>query len=208
MRAAEAEGQTTLLVCDGDRVRGFIAVADQVRAESQATVAELKALGCAAVMLTGDSVPVARAVAAQVGLDEARAGLLPEDKHAAVQRLRDEFGAVGMVGDGVNDAPALAAADVGIAVGGAASAQAVETADIVLMASDLRPLPYAVRLARFARGLILGNIAVSLGLKLVFLGLALAGWTSLWLAVLADMGVTLLVTANGLRARRFEQARP
>ncbi|MBL8055660.1 MAG: heavy metal translocating P-type ATPase, partial [Anaerolineales bacterium] len=204
VRAAEADGQTTLLVCDGDRVRGFIAVADQVRAESRATVAELKALGCAAIMLTGDSAPVAQAVAAQVGLDDARASLLPEDKHAAVQRLRAEFGAVGMVGDGVNDAPALAAADVGIAVGGAASAQAVETADIVLMAADLRPLPYAVRLARFTRRLILTNIAISLGLKLAFLGLALAGWTSLWLAVLADMGVSLLVTANGLRARGFE----
>ncbi|MBL8044924.1 MAG: heavy metal translocating P-type ATPase [Anaerolineales bacterium] len=199
---AEARGHTTMLVCDGDRVRGFIAVADTVRTESAAVVAALQALGCKTVLLTGDNATVAHAVAAQVGVDDVRANLLPAHKFEAVKKLRAELGAVGMVGDGINDTPALAAADVGVALGGAASAQAIETADVVLMASDLRTLPFSVRLSRFTRGIIWQNIAFSLGTKLIFALLALGGVASLWLAVLGDMGVSLLVTANGLRPRR------
>jgi Cd2+/Zn2+-exporting ATPase len=202
---AEANGQTTMLVCDGDRVRGFIAVADTVRPESQQAVAELKQLGAQTLMLTGDNDMVARAVAAEVGVSAVRANLLPGDKFEAVKALHAEHGRVAMVGDGINDTPALAAADVGVAIGGAASAQAIETADVVLMSSDLRQLPFAVRLARFARSLIMQNIAFSLGTKLLFMALALSGLASLWLAVLGDMGVSLLVTFNGLRALRFER---
>jgi len=201
---AEAQGNTTMLVCDGDRVRGFIAVADTVRAESAEVVAALHTLGCKTVLLTGDNETVAHAVAAQVGVADVRANLLPAHKFEAVKNLRAEFGAVGMVGDGINDTPALAAAEVGVAVGGAASAQAIETADVVLMANDLRALPFSVRLARFTRQIIWQNIAFSLGTKLVFAALALGGVASLWLAVLGDMGVSLLVTANGLRPLRFE----
>lgn len=203
---AEASGHTTMLVCDGDRVRGFIAVADTVRPESAGVVAALQALGCKTVLLTGDNVTVAQAVAAQVGVEDVRANLLPAHKFEAVKTLRAEFGAVGMVGDGINDTPALAAAEVGVAVGGAASAQAIETADVVLMASDLRALPFSVRLSRFTRQIIWQNIAFSLGTKLIFAALALGGVASLWLAVLGDMGVSLLVTANGLRPLRFESA--
>ncbi|MGQ0600063.1 MAG: heavy metal translocating P-type ATPase [Anaerolineales bacterium] len=211
VEAAEANGQTTMLLCDGDQVRGFIAVADAVRAESRAAIAELNALGCATVMLTGDNETVARAVGAAVGVADVRAGLLPEQKFAAVTALRAQHGRVAMVGDGINDTPALAAADVGIAVGGAshgsaaASAQAIETADIVLMADGLRQLPYAARLAPFTRRLIFGNIAFSLVTKLVFVVLALFGWSELWMAVVADMGVSLLVTLNGMRPLTFEE---
>jgi Cd2+/Zn2+-exporting ATPase len=200
--AAEAAGQTTMLLSDGDRVRGFIAAADEPRPESREVIAALRDLGLRTVMLTGDNPAAAHALAAQVGLDDIRAGLLPADKVAAVQSLTAESGPVAMVGDGINDTPALAAAAVGVAMGGAGSAQALETADIALMADDLRQLPYAVRLSRFARQIIRQNIAVSLGLKLLVVLLALAGFGTMWLAVLADMGMSLAVTLNGMRPLR------
>ncbi len=203
VEAAEGRGQTTMLVCDGDRVRGFIAVADTLRDGSQGVIAEIHALGKQTAMLTGDNPAAARAIAAQLGIDHVRAGLLPEDKVAAVRELGASFGRVAMVGDGINDTPALAASALGIAMGGAGSAQAMETADIVLMGGDLRQLPFAVRLSRFARRLIRQNVIISLGTKLVFILLAMAGLTSLWLAVLADVGVSLVVTLNGLRANRY-----
>src|SRR5690606_21323394 len=131
--------------------------------------------------------------AQQVGVDAVKAELLPADKVDAVRDLLHEYGAVAMIGDGINDTPALAAATVGVAMGGAGSAQALETADIVLMADDLTQLPFAMRLSRFARQLITQNIVVSLGLKLAFVLLALTGGTSLWLAVLADVGMSLVV---------------
>jgi Cd2+/Zn2+-exporting ATPase len=203
VEAAEDQGQTTMLVCDGDRVRGFIAVADTLRDSSQGVIAEIHALGKQTAMLTGDNPAAARAIAAQLGIDHVRAGLLPEDKVAAVRELGDSYGQVAMIGDGINDTPALAASALGIAMGGAGSAQALETADIVLMGGDLRQLPFAVRLSRFARRLIRQNVIISLGAKLVFILLAMAGLTSLWLAVLADVGVSLVVTLNGLRANRY-----
>jgi len=203
---AENRGQTTMLVCDGDRVRGFIAAADTVRPNSRQTLASLKLLGKENAMLTGDNPAVASAVARQLDIHAVRAGLLPEDKVDAVRSLEADYGPVAMVGDGINDAPALAAATIGIAVGGAGSAQAMETADIVLMSGDIDQLPFAVRLSAFTRRLIRQNVVFSLATKLGFILLAAAGLTSLWLAVLADVGVSLLVTANALRARRFEAA--
>jgi Cd2+/Zn2+-exporting ATPase len=200
--AAEAAGQSTLMVDDAGQVRGFLAAADTLRPESAAVIAELKALGLQTIMLTGDHPAAARAIGGKVGIDDVRAGLLPADKRAAIQALTAQYGAVGMVGDGINDTPALAAASVGIAMGAGGSAQALETADVALMADNLTRLPYAVRLSRRARRLIRQNIALSLGVKAVFLTLAVLGLTSLWGAVLADVGMLLLVTVNGLRAGR------
>jgi len=151
-------------------------------------------------MLTGDNERVARDVARRIGqVDEVRAGLLPADKLAAIEQLRREHGPVAMVGDGINDAPALARADVGIAMGGAGSAQAMETADVVLMQDDLKRLPSALSVARRNRHIVKQNIALSLGLKLAFLALAIPGFATLWLAVVADVGTTVLVTLNGMR---------
>ncbi len=201
--AAEAEGKTTMLLSDGDRVRGFIAVADEARDESAAVVRDLRNLGIQTIMLTGDNAAVAESIGREVGVDDVRAGLLPADKVDAVRRLMDTYHMVGMVGDGVNDTPALAAATIGVAMGGAGSAGAMETADVVLMADDLTQLPYAVRLSRFARRLIRQNIGISLGLKLAVMLLALAGGATLWMAVFADVGMSLIVTANGMRPLKF-----
>ena len=154
-------------------------------------------------MLTGDNPSVARDVAASLGIDDVRAGLLPEDKVSAVQQLTASGGRLAMIGDGINDAPALASSGLGIAVGGAGSASAMETADVVLMSGNLARLPFAVRLARQALSLIRQNVAISLGIKLAFIILALGGWATLWMAVAADMGVSLLVTLNGLRPLRM-----
>lgn len=201
----EAQGRTAMLLSDGERVVGFIAVADTVRADSQQVIRDLKTLGSATVMLTGDNAMVARAVGNTLGVDDVRPGLLPDQKADAVKGLLSTYGNVAMVGDGINDAPALATATVGIAMGGAGSAQALETADVALMADDLRQLPFAVRLSRFARSLIWQNVGLSLGMKTVFLALALVGGASLWMAILADVGMSLLVTLNGMRPLRFER---
>jgi Cd2+/Zn2+-exporting ATPase len=166
-------------------------------------VHDLQALGIQTVMLTGDNAAVAKAVGRSVGVDDVRASLMPEDKVEAVKALVAKYGNVAMVGDGVNDTPALAAATVGVAMGGAGSAQALETADIALMADDLRQLPFAVRLSRFARSVIRQNIGISIGLKLAIMLLALAGSGTLWLAVFADVGMSLLVTTNGMRPLRL-----
>jgi len=201
---AEAEGRTAMLLCDGRKVRGFIAVADTPRLDSQNVVRELNDLGVVTVMLTGDNATVAGVVGKTVGLKDVRAGLLPGDKQQAVSQLREAHGKVAMVGDGINDAPALASADLGIAMGGGGSAQAMETADVVLMADDIHKLPFAIQLSAFANRLIQQNIIFSLGSKLLVAVIAFLGYAPLWLAVLADMGVSLLVTLNGLRAMRFK----
>lgn len=201
---AESSGKTAMLLCDGQRVRGFIAVADTAREESKEVIAALKTNGKTTLMLTGDNDTVAHAVGKKLGLDDVRANLLPSDKQEAILALQGQFGKVAMVGDGINDAPALAAADLGIAMGGMGRAQAMETADVVLMADGLHKLPYALRLSKFANQLIKQNIAVSLGSKLLVAVIAFLGFAPLWLAVIADMGVSLLVTLNGLRATRFK----
>ncbi|MBZ0303598.1 MAG: HAD-IC family P-type ATPase, partial [Anaerolineae bacterium] len=200
--AAEAQGQTAMLLSDGDQVRGYIAVADQPRSSSAAVIRDLNALDLVTVMLTGDNPQAAQFIGQQVGVTDVRANLMPEDKVTAIRALINQYGKVAMVGDGVNDTPALAAATVGIAMGGAGSAQALETADIALMADDLTQLPAALKLARFARTLIKQNVALSFGLKAVFLVLALTGGASLWAAVFADVGMSLIVTLNGMRPLR------
>jgi Cd2+/Zn2+-exporting ATPase len=200
---AEREGQTTMLICDGKAVRGFISVEDEIRPESASVIRELKDLNIRTIMLTGDNNDVARSVGETLGIDEIHAHLLPQEKLTAIQELTRDCEHVVMIGDGINDSPALAAAEVGVAVGGAGNAQVLETADVVLLGDDLHKLPFAVRLSTFTNRLIMQNIIFSLGVKFIVAGLALAGLTPLWVAVLADMGVSLLVTFNGMRALRF-----
>lgn len=200
------EGKTTILLGSDSRVRaddhvcGVIGVADDVRPAAAEVIAHLRP-HCVAktVMLTGDNEGTARAIAQRVGIDEYRAELLPEDKVTAIRELLSQYGNVAMVGDGVNDAPALATATIGIAMGTAGSDTALETADIALMADDLTKLPFAIHLSRSALRIIRFNIAFSLSIKGVFLLLALVGKATLWMAVAADMGASLLVIANSLR---------
>ena len=154
------------------------------------------------VMLTGDEAGAAQRVAAEVGVDEYHAAQLPDQKHAAIGALRSAWGPVAMVGDGVNDAPALAAADVGIAMGAVGSDLALETADVALMSDDLLKLPFALRLARATLRNVKTNVAVSIALKAVFLVAAITGTATLWMAVLADTGASVIVVANALRLLR------
>ncbi len=204
-RAIEREtdkGHTAIMVSADGEFAGAIFASDAARATSRQAVRELRAQGVAAtVMLTGDEERAARWVADEVGIDDVRAGLMPEDKLRAVAKLKAAHGAVAMVGDGINDAPALAAADVGIAVGAATgpTTQAMETADVALMADDLRRLPFALRLAREAMSTIRINVAASVLVKVAFLALVLAGVGTMWMAVVADMGTTLAVTLFGMR---------
>ncbi len=203
-QAAERQGQTTMLICDGDRVIGYLAVQDEPRPGTKEVLAELKAEGINTVMLTGDNDGVAERVAEKVGLDRVFASLMPNDKLNKLNELKQQFGQVVMVGDGINDSPALAQADIGVAMGGAGNAQVLETADVVLMKDDLSRLPFAVRLSRRVNSLIRQNVVISLGVKVLVAIVAMAGLTPLWVAVFADIGISLIVTLNGLRALRFE----
>lgn len=204
-RQAEADGQTTVMVCDGDSVRGYLSLRDQSRAEALEVLRSLQSFGIHTVMLTGDNAGAAQHIANSLGIDEVNASLLPNEKLDALSLLQEKFGMVAMVGDGINDAPALARADIGVAMGGAASGQILETADVVLMNNDLKRLPFAFRLSRFVNKLIRQNIIISLGVKFAVAALAIMGFTPLWVAVLADIGISLLVTLNGLRATAFEK---
>ncbi|OAN49730.1 ATPase P [Chloroflexus islandicus] len=198
-------GRTPLMVGVDGRYRGTITVADTVRAESRSAIAALRDQGLRVVMLTGDEPATAERIAGELGVDEVRAGLLPEDKAQAVSELRQPDSAVAMVGDGINDAPALASADVGIAIGADAggTTQAMETADITLLGGDLRQLPFAVALSRRTMRTIAANVAFSIGIKLLFIALVLVGLSTMWMAVLADVGASLLVTLNGMRLLGF-----
>ncbi len=205
IQSAMDQGQTVMLVGQDDSLLGYVTVADAARPTTAQALRDLKSIDphIHTVMLTGDNPTVAAKIAASLGsLDEVRAGLLPEDKLDAVRDLQARYGLVVMVGDGVNDAPALATADVGIAMGGAGTAQAMETAHVVLMQDDLTHLPETVRTARRTQAIIKQNIAFSLALKAAFLLLTLPGWATLWMAVFADMGASLLVTLNGMRMLR------
>ena len=200
--AYEAQGHSVTLLADAHAVRAAFAVADTVRPEAAQAVADLHALGIATALLSGDHAAPAQAAARSVGIDEVQAGLLPTDKLAAIAALQQKYGMAAMVGDGINDAPALAQADIGFAMGGAGTDVALETADVVIMNDDLRRIAETVRLSRRAHAVLLQNIALALGIKLVFFGLALTGQATMWMAVFADMGASLLVVANGLRMLR------
>ena len=196
----QTEGKTTMILADSGQVVALLAVADLLREESRAAVASLKKNGIErVVMLTGDNPETARAIAGQAGVDEFRCELLPEGKVEAVQQLMQQYGKVAMVGDGVNDAPALAVAAVGIAMGSTGTDAALETADIALMSDDLSRLAYAITLSRKTLRIIKQNVAFSLIIKAAILLLVIPGWLTLWLAVVGDMGTSLLVTLNGLR---------
>ena len=198
-----ASGRTAVFVEVDGRVAGAVIVADRARPSARAVVELLREQGLDhVVMLTGDNAGAARRIARDIGIEELRAGLLPEEKVTAIADLRGQYGAVAMVGDGVNDAPALAASDVGIAMGVAGTAAALETADVALMSDDLSKIPYAIRLSRLTLRTIKINIALSLAVKAVFLALAVAGHATLWMAIVADTGASLLVIANGLRLLR------
>ena len=202
LSALEAQGKTVIFLTDAQIVLGMFAVADTVKDSSRQAIAELHALGIKTVMLTGDNAHTARAIAAQVGIDEARGDLLPEDKLQAIESLTGKEGLVGMVGDGINDAPALARADIGFAMGAAGTGTAIETADVALMDDDLRKLPRFIRLSRRTHAVLVQNIALALGIKAVFLVLTLTGSGTMWMAVFADVGASLLVVGNGLRLLR------
>lgn len=204
LRPLEEAGRTGVLVASGDRVAGLIGLADRVRPEAGLVLARLRSEGVHhQVLLTGDQPFAARAVGEEMGVDEVRHSLQPEQKVEAVRALGETHRYVAMVGDGVNDAPSLAAADVGIAMGGAGSPATVETADIVLMADDLNMLPYARRLARKARRLVRMNIGLALGLKALLALGAVTGHVSLIAAVLVgDMGATIAVVLNAMRLAR------
>ncbi len=199
LSALEMQGKTVILLTDEQEVLALYAVADTVKDSSRQAIAELHALGIKTLMLTGDNAHTAAAIAAQVGIDEARGDLLPEDKVKAIEAKISDGGAIGMVGDGINDAPALARADIGFAMGAAGTGTAIETADVALMDDDLRKLPRFVRLSRRTHAVLVQNIVLALGIKAVFLVLTLAGAGTMWMAVFADMGASLLVVGNGLR---------
>ncbi|MNR75536.1 putative cadmium-transporting ATPase [compost metagenome] len=200
-------GNTVVLLGDENEVYGLIAVADPIRPESRAIVAELKRMGIAQVaMLTGDNARTAQEIATQIGVDEVRAELLPEDKVAAVKDLETRFGRVAMVGDGVNDAPALATAKLGIAMGAAGTDVAIETADVALMSDNVRRIPFTMHLSRRTMAIIRQNITFSLVVKLVATVLVFPGWLTLWMAVLSDMGATILVVLNALRLLAIKPA--
>jgi Cd2+/Zn2+-exporting ATPase len=198
-----ASGKSVVLVAANGRTIGALALADRPRETAKEALSLLRRQGIArTVMLTGDHESTARAIAGEVGVDEYHAALTPVRKHAEIGRLRQTYGPVVMVGDGVNDAPALAAADVGVAMGAAGSDVALETADVALMSDELPKLAYAVRLARATLRNVRTNVAISLALKALFLVMAVAGSATLWMAVLADTGASVIVVGNALRLLR------
>lgn len=201
----QAEGKTVMVVGTESRLLALIAVADEVRETSREVVSRLHELGIEkTIMLTGDNRGTAQAIGSQAGVSDIESDLLPEDKLAFIKSLQKEHGKVAMVGDGINDAPALAAATVGVAMGGAGTDTALETADIALMADDLKKLPFTMKLSRKTLTIIKQNIAFSIGVKLLALLLVIPGWLTLWIAIFADMGATLIVTLNGLRLLRVK----
>ncbi|CAN5474017.1 hypothetical protein BH10PSE16_BH10PSE16_05060 [soil metagenome] len=199
LKKLEGEGKTAIAIASQNEALAVIGVADTVRDSSREAIGELHALGVRTVMLTGDNQQTASVIARDVGIDDARGGLLPEDKLKAIDAELAEHGTVGMVGDGINDAPALAKSSIGFAMGAAGTDTAIETADVALMDDDLRKIPQFIRLSRKTGAILKQNIALALGIKAVFLVLALTGTATLWMAVFADMGASLLVVFNGLR---------
>ena len=198
----EQAGRTVSLLATASGVLALFAVADTIKPSSAAAISELKVMGITPVMLTGDNQATAEAIGRQAGLTDIRGNLLPEDKLAAIQAMQKQYGATAMTGDGINDAPALAQADIGVAMGAAGTDIAMEVADVVVMNDDLRRIAETVRLSQRTHAVLWQNIALALGIKAVFLGLALFDNASMWMAVFADMGASLLVVFNGLRLLR------
>ncbi|CAN5719623.1 heavy metal translocating P-type ATPase [soil metagenome] len=202
LKVHEEAGRTVTMLVGDAGVLALCAVADTIKPSSKRAVAELKALGVVPVMLTGDNEATARTIAALAGIEEVRGNLLPEDKLGAILELQARIGQTAMVGDGINDAPALAQSDIGFAMGGAGTHTAMEAADVVVMNDDLQRLPETIRLSRRTHAVLWQNIALALGIKFVFLLLAVFGNATMWMAVFADMGASLLVVFNGLRLLR------
>lgn len=200
----QLEGKTVVLFSNDEDVLLIVSIADKARASSRAVMESLKKLGIQkTVMLTGDNNQTAKAIGQQVHVSEVIGELLPENKANEIDQLRNQYGKVAMVGDGVNDAPALAKATVGFAMGATGTDTALETADIALMGDDLNKLPFTIRLSRKALAIIKQNVSFSIGIKLLALLLVVPGWLTLWIAIFADMGATLLVTLNALRLLRM-----
>ena len=198
----EQAGRTVSLLATASGVLALFAVADTIKPSSAAAISELKVMGITPGLLTGDNQATAEAIGRQAGLTDIRGNLLPEDKLAAIQAMQKQYGATAMTGDGINDAPALAQADIGVAMGAAGTDIAMEAADVVVMNDDLRRIAETVRLSQRTHAVLWQNIALALGIKAVFLGLALFDNASMWMAVFADMGASLLVVFNGLRLLR------
>ena len=202
LKTYEEAGRTVTLLASTAGVLALFAVADTIKNSSKAAITDLKDLGVTPVMLTGDNAATAKALAVQAGIDDARGNLLPEDKLTAIKDMQQRYGATGMSGDGINDAPALAQADIGFAMGGMGTDIAMEAADVVIMNDDLRRIASTIRLSRDTHAVLWQNIALALGIKAVFLVLAVFGAATMWMAVFADMGASLLVVFNGLRLLR------
>ncbi|MBR7798548.1 MULTISPECIES: heavy metal translocating P-type ATPase [Undibacterium] len=206
LRTFESDGKTVVILCNETTPLLMVAVADTVRETSRQAITELHAMGVRTIMLTGDNTLTAKAIARHVGIDDARGDLLPEGKLAAIHQEIAQYGRVGMVGDGINDAPALAKAHIGFAMGAAGTDTALETADVALMDDDLRKIPQFIQLSQRTSRILKQNISLALGIKMIFLVLAVFGSASLWMAVFADMGASLLVIFNGLRLLKFSAA--
>lgn len=202
LKVHEHQGRTVTLLADDSGVLALFAVADTIRASSRQAIQELKDLGITPVMLTGDNKATAQAIAIDAGIADARGDLLPEDKLEAIKEMQQRYGPTAMAGDGINDAPALAQADIGFAMGGAGTDVAMESADVVIMNDNLRRVAETVKLSRRTHAILWQNIALALSIKLVFFVLAVFGSATMWMAVFADMGASLLVVANGLRLLR------
>lgn len=201
------QGKTVMIVGTNEEILALMAVADEVRESSRNVIERLHQLGIEqTILLTGDNQKTAEVIGRSVGVSGTEAELLPQDKWTFIKKLKEEFGSVAMVGDGVNDAPALASATIGIAMGGAGTDTALETADIALMNDDLSKLPFTIQLSRKTLKIIKQNITFSLTVKLLALLLVVPGWLTLWIAIFADMGTTLLVTLNGLRLLRVKDS--
>ncbi len=204
----QKQGKTVMVLGTEQQVLALIAVADEVRDSSEDVIKQLHEIGIKkTIMLTGDNQATAEAIGQRLNVTDVKADLMPQDKLDYIKQLRKDYGNVAMIGDGVNDAPALAASTVGIAMGGAGTDTALETADIALMADDLSKLPYTIRLSRKTLTIIKQNITFSLGIKLLALAFIVPGWLTLWMAVFADMGATLIVTLNSLRLLKIRNSK-
>lgn len=206
IKTLQNEGKTVVVAGTKEKVQVILAVADEVREASQNVIQKLHREGIEkTIMLTGDNANTGNAIGKQVGVTDVRSELLPQDKLKVIRSLRERHQKVAMVGDGVNDAPALAASTVGIAMGGAGTDTALETADVALMGDDLEKLPFLVRLSRKTLNTIKGNITFAIAIKVAALLLVIPGWLTLWIAILSDMGATILVALNSMRLMRVKE---